>query len=107
MANDITTLHVHFGMHHTVSKQCGLCDKEFESTKELDDHHSHCDIFQCINGHCKDTFEKVEDIKEHIKEEHKKNSPPHYQFSYFIMNTKDKSEIEVFKNYITIYPKDW
>ena len=74
MANDITTLHVHFGMHHSVKKQCGLCDKEFKSAKELDVHQSHCEICQCSSGQCKDTFEKVEDIKEHIKEEHKKIS---------------------------------
>ena len=62
-----------------------------------------CEIFVCSNIHCKDTFENLTDLKEHINEEHRKNSPSDYKFSYWIMNTKDKSEKEVFKKYNTIY----
>ena len=49
----------------------------------------------------------LEEMKEHINVEHRKTSPAHYQFSYWILNTKDKSEKEVSKNRHTIYPKDW
>ena len=77
------------------------------SAEELDNHHSHCEIYMCNNSHYKETFKTLEDMKQHIDEDHRKSSPPHYQFSYLIMNTKDKSEIEVYKKYNTIYPKDW
>ena len=107
MANEVQTLHVHFGMTHSSKNQCGLCDKEFNTANDLNDHHSLCEIFVCSNSHCKDTFENLTDLKEKIKEKHRKNSPSDYKFSYWIMNTKDKSEKEVFKKYNTIYPKDW
>ena len=37
-------------------------------------------------------------IKEHINNEHKKNSPTHYQFSYWVLNSKYKSEKKYLKN---------
>ena len=94
-------------MHHLNIKQCGLCDKEFNNSKLLEDHQTKCEIFMCSNGHCKDTFETLEDMKDHISEHHRKNSPAHYSFSYWILETKDKSEKEVSKKHLTIYPKDW
>ena len=103
MANEVITLQVHFGMKHSLKKQCGLCDKEFDTSTELDDHQSDCEIYLCSNSHCKDSFGKETDLKEHINETHRSNSPSHYQFSYWIINTKDKSNHEVYKKYITIY----
>ena len=50
MANEVITLHVHFGIKHSIKKQCGLCDEEFVSAEELDDHHSHCEIYVCSNS---------------------------------------------------------
>ena len=61
----------------------------------------------CSKSGCRETFENVTAIKEHIKSEHRKNSPEHYNFSYWIVNTKDKSEKEISEQFITIYPKDW
>ena len=107
MANEVQTLHVHFGISHTIKKQCGLCDKYFENAKLLEDHLSQCEIFLCSNSGCKDSFDDFDAMKEHISAEHKTNSPAHYQFSYWILNAKDRSEKELSKNYITIYPKDW
>ena len=107
MANEEQTLHVHFGREHAKKKQCGLCDKDFNDSKQLDDHLSKCEIFVCGNSGCRDSFEELSDIREHIKEEHRKNSPAHYQFSYWVMHAKDRSDNEVFKQYKTIYPKDW
>lgn len=107
MANQVETLHVHFGIHHSDKKQCGLCDKDFNTSKQLEDHQTKCQIFMCSNSNCRDTFETLEEMKEHINDEHRKTSPAHYQFSYWILNTKDKSEKEVSKKYHTIYPKDW
>ena len=107
MANQVETLHVHFGIHHSDKKQCGLCDKDFNTSKQLEDHQTKCQIFMCSNSNCRDTFETLEEMKKHINDEHRKTSPAHYQFSYWILNTKDKSEKEVSKKYHTIYPKDW
>ena len=107
MANQVETLHVHFGIHHSDPKQCGLCDNDFKTLKQLEEHQLKCELFMCSNCHCKDTFPTLEEMKVHINDEHRKNSPDHYQFSYWILNTKDKSENEIFKKYNTIYPKDW
>jgi hypothetical protein len=73
----------------------------------LDEHFSQCEIFVCGNSGCRDSFEKLSDTKEHINEEHSKDSPAHYQFSYWVMNAQDKSEQEIYKEFKTIYPKDW
>ena len=89
------------------SKLCGLCDKEFSNSQLLDDHLSECEIFVCSNSGCNKLFETLTSLKEHIKEEHQKGSPAHYQFSYWIYSAKDKSEKEIYKKYHTIYPKDW
>ena len=107
MANEVETLHVHFGLHHSEKKECGLCDKEFKTSKQLEDHQTKCEIFMCSNSHCRDTFKTLEGMKEHINNDHRKTSPAHYQFSYWILHAKDKSEKEVYKKYHTIYPKDW
>ena len=107
MANKVQTLQVHFGAKHSTNKQCGLCDKEFESTLMLDEHQSHCEIIMCSNSGCKETFGHLLAIKEHISSEHRKNSPEHYSFSYWIVNSKDKTEKEISEQFLTIYPKDW
>ena len=107
MANEEQTLHVHFGRNHSVKKQCGLCDNDFQTYKLLDDHLSQCEIFMCSNSGCRKTFEEYARMKEHINGEHRKNSPVQYQFSYWIINSKDKREQEICKKHFTIYPKDW
>ena len=107
MANDPLTLHVHFGVNHSPKNECGLCDQFFNNSKQLEDHLSQCESFVCDNSGCTNAFKNVAAIREHISEMHRKNSPAHYQFSYYIINAKDKSEKEVSKKYQTIYPKDW
>ena len=98
MANEPQTLHVHFGKLHSVKKLCGLCDRTFENSEQLDEHLLQCEIFVCSNSGCRDTFEKLSDIRGHIKKEHRSNSPEHYQFSYWIFNSKDKSDTEICSN---------
>ena len=105
LANEVETLNVHFGIKHT--NKCGLCDKMFESSAILVKHLTECEIFMCANSGCRDYFEKLTEMKEHISEKHRKDSPAHYTFSYWIVNAKDRSEKEIAKNFITIYPKDW
>ena len=46
-------------------------------------------------------------MRTHINEEHRKDSPAHYSFSYWMLNAQDKSEKEVRKTHHSIYPKDW
>ena len=91
MANEPQTLHVHFGKLHSVNKQCGLCDRNFKTSEQLDEHLLQCEIFVCSNSGCRETFEKLSAIREHIQKEHRSNSLEHYQFSYWIFNSKDKS----------------
>ena len=107
MANEPHTLQVHFGLKHSVKQHCGLCDEDFDNSEQLKEHLTKCEIYVCSNSHCRDTFKNVPAMKEHIQEEHRKNSPAHYSFSYCICHSKDKSEKEVTKQYISLYPKDW
>ena len=71
-------------------KECGLSDKEFKTSKQLEDHQTKCEIFMCSNSHCRDTFKTLEGMKEHINNDHRKTSPAHYQFSYWICMPKTK-----------------
>ena len=119
MANDPHTLQVHFGLNHSLNKQCGLCDENFKNCEQLEEHLTKCEIFVCFHSSCGHScvestyefpqllFENLPSVREHIKEKHKKDSPAHYSFSYYICHSKDKSEKEVNKQYISIYPKDW
>ena len=107
MANEPQTLQVHFGKNHSAMKNCGLCDKDFKSNKELDKHLTECEIFVCDNNGCRKMCLSKSEIRERIKEEHKKNAPEHYCWFYWEYNSKDKSEFEVFKKYVRIWPKDW
>ena len=107
MAQEIETLNVHFGRKHSDKHQCGLCDKTFDNSEALENHLLKCEIFMCSNSGCRDYFGTLAEIKEHISEHHKKNAPVHYSFSYWIVDTKDRSEKEIKKNFNTIYPKDW
>ena len=107
MANDPHTFHVHFGRKHTPKKTCGLCDKELKSAEDLKVHLSKCEVFVCDNSGCREVFENSSTVKDHIKEEHKKGSPEHYTFSYYICHSKNQSEKEVNKNYVRILPSDW
>ena len=107
MAVEPHTLQVHFGLHHSKNKHCGLCDNEFKTSEQLKDHLSTCEIFVCSNSHCKDVFPNLTTMKEHIQEGHRKDSPEHYSFSYYVCHSKDNSEKEVSKKYVTLYPKDW
>ena len=88
-------------------KHCGLCDNEFNNSDQVEEHLNQCEIYVCSNSHCRDVFEDISTMKDHIQEEHRKNSPSHYSFSYYICHSKNKTEKEVTKQYITIYPKDW
>ena len=107
MASDPHTLQVHFGINHAPNKHCGLCDDEFNNSDQVEEHLNQCEIYVCSNSHCRDVFEDISAMKCHIQEEHRKNSPSHYSFSYYICHSKNKTEKEVTKQYITIYPKDW
>ena len=107
MANDPHTLQVHFGLNHSITKQCGLCDENFKNCEQLEEHLTKCEIFVCSNSGCGNSYVDLPSVREHIKEKHKKDSPAHYSFSYYICHSKDKSEKEVNKQYISIYPKDW
>ena len=66
-----------------------------------------CEIFICDNSGCRKTFLTESEMREHIREEHKKNAPEHYCWFYWEYNAKDKSEMEVSKKYVRIWPKDW
>ena len=68
MANDPHTFHVHFGIHHTVKKTCGLCDKEYKNAEDLKEHLSKCEIYVCDNSGCKEVFENSTTVEKHIKE---------------------------------------
>ena len=59
MANKVQTLQVHFGAKHSTNKQCGLCDKEFESILMLYEHLSHCEICMCSNSGCRETLDHL------------------------------------------------
>ena len=97
MASDPHTLQVHFGLNHSLPKQCGLCDNNFKTFQEVTDHLSQCEIFVCSNSHCKDTFGSLTEMKEHISEDHKKGSPAHYSFSYYKCHSRDNSEKQIKK----------
>ena len=60
----------------------------------------------CANSGCRDSFETLKELKGHIGEEHRKNAPAHYTFSYWIVDSKDRSEKEIKKHFHTLYPKD-
>ena len=107
MANDPHTFHVHFGMYHANKKACGLCDKTFKNIEELKEHLRKCEIFVCDNSGCREIFHSASTVRDHIKENHRKGSPEHYSFSYYICHSKDQSEKEVKKSNIRIYPEDW
>ena len=107
MANETETLNVHFGRKHSPKQQCGLCDENFKNSEDLENHLTKCEIYMCSNSGCRDYFKTLEEIKQHISEHHRKNSPAHYSFSYWIVETKDRSEKEIKKHFHNIYPKDW
>ena len=87
MANETETLQVHFEAKHSEKNNCGLCDKEFENNSMLDEHLLQCEIYMCSNSGCRETFSNLPAIKHH-----RKNTPAHYTFSYWIFNSKDISE---------------
>ena len=107
MANEKKTIHVHFGKNHTDKKQCGLCDENFETSKLLDDHLSNCEVFMCDNSGCRETYVNLTNMKNHIQNKHRKNAPSHYSFSYWIINSKDRSENEIKKKHYTINSTEW
>ena len=63
LANEVQPLHVHFVDKHSQKKKCGLCDKEFENSKLLDDHLSQSEVFICSNSGCRESFIAM---KQHI-----------------------------------------
>ena len=56
---------------------------------------SNCDIYMCDNSGCRETFGNLTNMKDHIQNKHRKNSPAHYSFSYWIIHSKDRSEKEI------------
>ena len=106
MAQEVETINVHFGRKHSEKNQCGLCDKNFETSTILNEHLTQCEVFMCSNSGCRETFGTLIEMKDHINSEHRKNSPAHYSFSYWIVDSKDRSEKEINKKHHTIYPKD-
>ena len=77
MANEAEMLNVHFGMKHLKKQQCGLCDDTFETSANLIKHLTNCEIFMCANSDSRDYFKTSQEIKDHINEHHRKNSPAH------------------------------
>ena len=49
----------------------------------------------CANSGCRDYFETLTEMKDHINEHHRKNAPAHYTFSYWVVDSKDTSEKEI------------
>ena len=91
----------------TSRKQCGLCDKKFGSSKDLDNQLSQCEIFVCTNtSGCKQMFEQLCEMKEHINTEHKQKSPAHYSFCYWNIHAKNNCENKIYKNILRINPAD-
>ena len=78
-----------------------------DTSTVLNEHLTKCEIFMCSNSGCRESFPNLNEMKDHINTEHRKNSPAHYSFSYWIVDTKDRSEKEINKKHHTIYPKDW
>ena len=69
LANEVETLNVHFGIKHT--NKCGLCDTIFESSAKVTEHLNKCEVFMCANSRCRDYFENLPDMKDHISEKHR------------------------------------
>ena len=44
----------------------------------------------CSNNGCRKTSEEFSGMKDHTNDEHRNNSPVQFQFSYWILNSKDK-----------------
>ena len=107
LANEAETLNVHFGKDHG-NNQCGLCDKNFKTSKLLDEHLSKCEILMCANDGCRICFQDLEKMKDHITEKHdRKKRPSYYTYSYWRIHAQDKYEKEVSKKHITIEPDEW
>ena len=70
----------------------------FESSTEVTEHLTKCEICMCANSGCREYFENLPEMKEHISDKHRKDSPAHYSFSYWIINAKDISENNINKN---------
>ena len=85
--------------HHIVKFQCNECNFLASEPHTLQVHFGKHHSTQKHCGLCDKEFINLE--------EHKKNSPAHYSFSYCTMNAKDNSENEIYKQYFTIYHKDW
>ena len=71
MANEPQTLHVHFGKLHSVNKLCGLCDRNFKTSEQLDEHLLQCEIFVCSNSGCRENFKNPSFIREQIQKEYR------------------------------------
>jgi hypothetical protein len=46
----------------------------------------------CGNSGCKQMFEQISDMKEHINTEHKQKSPAQYSFHYWNIHAKNNCE---------------
>ena len=66
------TMKMHIKRLHCEKISCGICDLEFEDIETLDVHTFACERFKF--NWCKKIFNKVLDIKDHAKKEHKGRS---------------------------------
>ena len=63
------TMKMHIKRLHCEKISCGICDLEVEDIETLDVHTFNCERFKC--NWCEKMFNKVLDIKDHAKNEHK------------------------------------
>ena len=104
LSQEIETMNVHYSREHG-NNQCGLCDKNFKTRKDLDEHLSKCEIFLCSK--CKTYFQDLEKMKEHIIEKYGKYEPSSYSWHYIRIHAQDKCENEVFRDLVTIAQDEW
>ena len=97
-------MNVHFSKEHG-NNQCGLCDKNFKTRKDLDEHLSKCEIFMCYR--CNTYFQDLEKMKEHIIEKYGKNLASRSSYHYCRIHAQDKCENEVFRDLVTIAQDEW
>ena len=62
------TMEVHMGKLHLDKLECGICEMEAKDMEALETHLHTCEIYQC---QCGKKCKLLQDVKKHIKEEHK------------------------------------
>ena len=64
------TMDVNEGKCRNEDFQCGLCESNFENTKNLDLHLVKCEVYQCGENERKLRAKTVKEIRNHLKEIH-------------------------------------